>query len=176
MTTGLQGLFERFAADPSQEHFRALRAQMVDEPTYNPLAGDVEAAARLLADGDAARAWETLVPAMANHLLSPRAHLLLAAAAERLGEAEEARRRRDLAAACLRGILATGDGTAQRPYLVTRVSDEYDILDHVGARWTRQSLRRHGGRACEVFDLEGGGEVWFDITEAHSRMGGIWPA
>ena len=176
MTAGLQDLFERFAGDPSPEHFHQLRERMVAEPTYNPAADDVEVAGRLLAGGEAERAREALVPVMTNYLLSPRAHLLLAAACERLGEAEDARRRRALAEACLRALLASGDGSAERPYLVTRVSDEYDVLDHVGARWTRQSLRRRAGRACDVFDLVGGGETWFDITEAVGRMGDLFRA
>jgi hypothetical protein len=171
MTIGLQDLFERFAGDPSPEHFHRLREQMVAEPTYNPAADDMEVAGRLLADGEAERAREALVPVMTNYLLSPRAHLLLAVACERLGETEAALRRRALAEACLRALLASGDGSATRPYLVTRVSDEHDVLGHVGARWARQSLRRRDGRAFDVFDLEGGGEVWFDITEALSRMG-----
>jgi len=174
MTAGLQDLFERFVGDPSPEHFLRLRERMVAEPTYNPAADDVEVAGRLLADGEAERAREALVPVMTNYLLSPRAHLLLAAACERLGEAEGARRGRAIAAACVLALLASGDGSAERPYLVTRVSDEHDVLDHVGARRTRQSLRRRDGRAFDVFDLVGGGEVWFDITEAYERLGGAY--
>lgn len=76
-------------------------------------------------------------------------------------------------AACVHAIITSGYGTDGRPYLVTRVSDEYDLLGFPQARWMCQSLRHHGGRACDVFDLEGGGEIWFDITGAFSRMNAL---
>jgi hypothetical protein len=175
VSTDLQARFDRFAGDPSPEHFLLLRDAVIAGPAYNPAAGDLREAGRLLEAGEAERAKETLVPAMGNYLLSPRAYRFLAKAHEALGDGENARRGRELAEACLRALVASGDGTAGRPLLVLRVSDEYDVLGFLGKRWTRQSLRQREGRAFDVFELEGGGEIWFDITAAFGRLGGVGP-
>jgi hypothetical protein len=176
MNESLQGLFGAFEGDPSPANFIRLREAVIAEPAYNPWADDLREAARLLGAGEAERAKEALVPVMANYLLSPRACRLLADIYGRLGDEANARHARDLAAICLRALAASGDGTADRPHLVLRVTDEYDVLGFLGKRWVRQSLRERGGRTCDVFEVEGGGEVWFDITEAHRRMGGPFRA
>lgn len=114
-----------------------------------------------------------MVPAMANYLLSPGAHLLLGDIYEKLGDEESARRERTIAIRCVKAILASGDGTADRPYLVTRVSDEYDVLAYLKKPMERQSLQQRGGRACDVMCCKDGSEIWFDISEAFGKLGGM---
>ena len=64
---------------------------------------------------------------------------------------------------CIRGILSTGDGTADKPYQVTRVSDEYDVLGHLGILPQGQSLTLKNGKAFDRLQC-GGSELWFDVT------------
>jgi hypothetical protein len=172
----VQDEFLAFVNDPSPENFLRLRREVVGAPTYNPYTDEARDIERMLEAGDAERAKEMMVPAMANYLLNPGAHLLLGDIYEKLGDGEAARRERAVAAACLKAILASGDGTAGRPYLVTRVSDEYDVLAYLKRPTEGQSLRSCGGRMCDVIRCRDGGEVWFDVTEAFEKLGGQFRA
>ncbi len=169
MTADLQDLFARFADDPSPDHHRQLHEAVVNDPAYAPWSPDVREAEALLRAGEAERARERLVPAMAGWLLSPRAHRLLAAIHEAAGgeERDQAGREREVAEACVRAIRASGDGTAERPCRVTRVTDAFDVLGALGRPWTRHRRVERGGRILDAFELAGGGAVWFDATEAH---------
>jgi hypothetical protein len=101
---------------------------------------------------------------MPNWLLSPRVHFLLSTAADKLGDADMARREQYLAKVCLRGLLASGNGSEELPYLITHLPDEYDVLDALGKEMTGQRLVRSGPGACDVIACADGTEVWFDIT------------
>jgi hypothetical protein len=68
------------------------------------------------------------------------------------------------------GILATGDGSADKPYLVSRVSDEYDILRHTKKGMKGQSLRTKGDKSFDVIACQDGQELWFDITAVFGSM------
>ncbi len=115
-------------------------------------------------------AREKLEKAMPNLLLSPRAHGMAAMAAEGLDDAAKAKAERDAAAKCVEGMLATGDGSADKPYLVTRVTDEYDLLRHLKKVRDAQGLRHKDGKAFDVMSCTDGTEVWFDITVVFGSM------
>jgi hypothetical protein len=72
--------------------------------------------------------------------------------------------------ACTEGILGTGDGTADHPYLVVRVSDEYDILRHLKKRSTSQGLRRKDDKSCDVMTCADGSQIWFDVSAPFNRL------
>lgn len=100
-----------------------------------------------------------------NHLLSPGAHLKLALIYQQLGRDAEMERERVIANLCLEGILSTGDGSAERPYLVTRTSDEYDVLAASNLNPVSQTLRLVEGRRLDVLTTREGSEICFDVTE-----------
>ena len=91
-------------------------------------------------------------------------------AAEGLEDAAKAKAEREAAAKCVEGVLATGDGSADKPYLVTRVSDEYDLLRHLKKARTTQGLRHKDGKAFDVMSCTDGTEVWFDITAVFGSL------
>lgn len=115
-------------------------------------------------------AQAALEKAMPNLLLSPRAHPCAAMAAEGLGEAEKAKAERDAAAKCIEGMLATGDGSPEKPYTVSRVSDECDLLRHLKKARNVQGLRQKDGKSFDVMQCADGTEVWFDITAVFASM------
>src|SRR5262245_66303882 len=120
--------FSVFLADPSGENFVRLREAVLNRPDFDFYSLDLER----LADAAQRGAYADVVglfPAMLpNWLLSPQAHRLVSYAAKQLGDTEMAARERALGRACLRGLLGSGDGTKARPYLVTHIADEYDVL------------------------------------------------
>ena len=75
------------------------------------------------------------------------------------------RAEKDMAVTCLCGILATGDGTRQRPFLVSRVSDEYDLIRYCfSTNRNSQSLRIIDGHYYDVLACGNGKICWFDVT------------
>ena len=65
----------------------------------------------------------------------------------------------------MRGIESTGDGTRANAFLVSRTSDEYDLLLHRELIFTGQSLVAEGDRKLDVMRVEAGEENWFDVTD-----------
>jgi hypothetical protein len=88
-----------------------------------------------------------------------------------LGDDLEARQRRAAVQACLRGLLATGDGTRKSPFLVTYLTDEADVmraLDQTDIRC--QQLVETGSKRCDVITCHDGSDIWFDVTRLLARM------
>lgn len=129
---------ESFLESPTARNYRRVREALADEATESA-ADDLNHLAAALAAGDPAAAlaaFDRMQPAWS---LSPRAHFYAALAAEKLYDEETAELERFVFQACLEGILATGDGTAESPYLITYLSDEYDVLTALGLEPRSQS-------------------------------------
>jgi len=71
----------------------------------------------------------------------------------------------------VQGILSTGDGTKQHPYVVTRTSDEYDVLQFLGKELESQSLLEEEDRQYDLLRCKDGSEMWFDVTDPLGRLG-----
>jgi hypothetical protein len=100
-----------------------------------------------------------------SHILSPGTHLKLALVYQRLGRDAEMERERAIAIRCVEGILSTGDGSLERPYRVTRTSDEYDVLAASNLTFASQTLRQSEGRRIDVVRTREGKDVCFDVTD-----------
>jgi hypothetical protein len=159
-------LFVGYLQDPAPENFLALRTALMETVGFDPYSRDLSQAEHLfLADRFEEAEQELRQKIRPNHLLSPGAHLKLALVYQRLGRAAEMERERAIAIRCLEGILSTGDGTLERPYQVTRTSDEYDVLAASDLTWSSQTLRRVGGRRIDVVKTREGREICFDVTD-----------
>ena len=163
--------FARFLESPSRATYLAARSawlRLVAQPSkpVRPLhpAEFTELAARL-ETGDATGVIEQVHAWRSRAALSPRAHYLTAEAHAALGQGEPAELERWVFQACLQGILATGDGTRRKPYVIAQLSDEYDVLKQLGLHCEQQRFVQHGRKACDVLACEGGREVWFDVTD-----------
>ena len=84
------------------------------------------------------------------------------AAAQKVLRAVE-RREATLHTLSVSSVLATGDGTQERPWSVLRVADEYDILRASSQRPTAQRQVSDERGQFDVHTLEDGGEVWFRL-------------
>jgi hypothetical protein len=119
----------------------------------------------LLARHDYAEVVARLRDLMPGAFFSPSAHTALAAAHEGLGEVELAAREQRIARLALASILGSGDGTAEQPWRVLRVSDEYDVLRSQSR--TSRSQRfgtTRAGRDVDVHRCDDGTEAWFDVS------------
>ena len=92
------------------------------------------------------------------------AALQAALAAEQAGDAERGAFERDFAQACLRGILASGDGSRASPYRVTHVADEYDVLEAKGKDFAEQRQISGDDGVFDLITCGDGTQLWFDVT------------
>lgn len=163
-------LFASFMESRNDETFLALRQQIIASDAYQPYSDEFTTAEQLIDLYSLDEAREALEDTMPNLLLSPRAHRLLAEIDLEAGDVQSADRERMMAAACVEGVLATGDGSEQQPYLILRTSDEYDVLAHLGKRSEMQSLVLKEEKHLDLITCSDGSEVWFDITDAFARL------
>lgn len=167
----LHQLMTDFLREPTQDHFRAIRSAVIAHPAWHPYAGDIEALQALVKDSrwtDVALRFQHAMPSL---MLSPEAHFIAAEAARRNGDENGSELLAFIANALLGAISASGEGTRERPYLVTNVSDEYMILLLQSKQVAAQTLDRAGDRRVDCFRCHDGGEVCFDITDMHARIG-----
>jgi hypothetical protein len=155
--------FATFVAEPTGEHYLAAREAALKISRTNVSSRDFSRLTRLAesqAFADLMQAIEDLPP---SAQLSPRAHYLAWMAAEQMRDDAEAELERYLFAACVRGILETGCGSAEAPYRVTHVSDEYDVLLALGRESVSQRLIERDGRAFDVLRCDDGQDLWFEL-------------
>jgi len=163
-------LFQEFLKAPTRESYLRVHKALASCEAYRPYSLDLSQIGDLVREKKFKEAKALLGKAMPNLLLSPRAHLYGIQIARGLGDEAAVARERDAFRKCLKGILSTGDGTESKPYVVSRVSDEYDVLRALRKRKTRQGLMHRNGRSYDAVTCTDGSTVWFDVTAAFAAM------
>ena len=169
-STDLKDLFAEFIAAPERESFLKVRAALVASADYDPYSTDLDDIGELVEQEKFDEAKTAIAKSQRNLLLSPRFHWQAVVVADKTGQDDEAVAEFKKQQACLTGILSTGEGTEKRPYFVTRVDDEYDLLRHLKKQMARQSLRHRDDRSFDVLDTADGQEIWFDITDVFATL------
>ena len=162
--TTYASLIDAHLADPTPGTLEPLRDAVRAAPGFDPELRVREQADALLREGRHDDAVAALEASMPGSLLSPAAHAMLATALRHTGRARAAARHARLARTALDGIFATGDGTADRPWSVLRISDEYDVVDSLGARPVSQGLLADGARRIDRIECQDGRTLHFDVT------------
>jgi hypothetical protein len=160
-----------YLQNPSLANFLALRAAHLAQESLNPCSGNLIPVSKHLAAGEYRQAADliskNLIP---DYLMSAGAHLELAVAQKGLGFLDKATFEQFVAQQLVLGIEMTGHGDETRPFLVTRTSDEYDLLIYRKQTPSVQSLVESGGRRLDRIETQSGEVLWFDITEIHALM------
>jgi len=156
--------YQAFVDDPTPERFLAARRAVIDDPGYPPDGLPLVKLERLLDAAQFTRLARETARLLHAWRLSPRMHFLAGVAAAELGRTARASEQRRQLQACLQGLLGTGDGTRERPFLVTHASDEYDVVRALGHQPITQQLVDSGSRRMDVIGCRGGIELWFDVT------------
>lgn len=107
---------------------------------------------------------------MPNWLLSPYIHVFWSMVANQLGNQKASEMEMFIAQMCLKGILSTGDGSPEHPFLVTRTLDEYDVLRNMNKELEMQSLVKTDGKLMDYLRCKDGTEIVFDITDCYSKL------
>jgi hypothetical protein len=160
----MQRQLSAFVDEPSRETYLAVRSAVLAASPLPLAATDLTELERLLGEGAARQVLDRLDTLPPSKVLSPRVHLLAAEAAEAVGDVAGGEIERFLFVLCLQGLLATGDGSAAKPYLVCHATDEQDVLAALELEAAGQALVQDGGRLCDVLTCSNGREVWFDMT------------
>lgn len=156
---------ELYFAEPSGDAYLDLRRDVAAMDDYARLDERLASLAERLHAGHYEAVCETSEQMMPLWMLSPRVHEYAALAAGELGNWEDAQLSQFMAVSCLEGILATGDGSPQRPYWVTYPGDTQAVVAALGLIRQSQRLTPRGGRFCDVITCDDGTRVWFDVTE-----------
>ena len=125
----------------------------------------------LLREGKNREVIALVAKSQPNLLLSPRAHRLAAEAVKRLGDPNLAATETAYATRCVDGILATGDGSESRPFLVARMSDEADLLDaKFKTQIDSQGLIFRDDQKYDKVLGRDGNTYWFDVSMPLDRL------
>jgi len=163
-------LFLAFVENPSSESYLTVHEGLVRSSQYNPYSDEVEKAGELLGDGQLDAALEMLSDSMSNLCISPQAHLTMAAIHEEMGSESDAKFYAAVAGLICSCIIETGDGTQEDPYIVARISDEYDVMRFLGKHPVRQSAIQLEGRMCDRIICDDDSVLWFDVSDAWAKM------
>ncbi len=166
----MQRQFTRFVESPSRKSYLAVRDAVLKVTPLPMGTADLADLAALLEAGAYQEVLDRIDLLPASKVLSPRIHYLAAEAADGLGDERTGELERFLFVLCLKGLLATGEGTQAAPYSVCHVTDEHDLLEAGGHEPAAQSLVAHEGRWCDVVTCADGREVWFDVTVLFQRL------
>lgn len=166
----MSAALQRWLESPGQETFLRMRALVLASDVYDPYDQIFLRVSQSLKDNRYDKLRDALMGDMPNLLLSPRAHMLLAVAYSKLGARESEEMEGYLVKLCLDGIAGSGDGSFERPYLVTRTEDEYDFLSSKGLERGSQALLQDGERVIDQLTAADGTVLHFDITEPYRRL------
>lgn len=167
----MKELFLHFLESPDRDSYLAVRNALISSEHYDPYSDEMDKINELLDAGKLEEAREKLSESMPNLLLSPSAHLTISFIAEKSDDEKGAKMEGFIAATCCEGVLATGDGTKDNPYIVVRTSDEHDVVQYLGKQFTRQSLIEDGNRYFDRINCDDGSELWFDVTDPYNKLG-----
>jgi hypothetical protein len=168
-----------FLRERTLARYLAARDAMLTSPYYDPNSTILPDAFRLLSRGHFHEVLSVASRAMGNWLLNPGIHFVASQAFRELGDEDRAEREAETGRALLGGLLMTGDGSPEHPYLVLRVADEYDILASMGLRCRAHQVAYRNGRAFDALACDDGRDVWFDVTApavpTQARSARIYP-
>ncbi len=151
-------------------HLQRLRRAVVEAPTFDPDLDVITELGPLMQQGEHRRVVLALSAKMPGAALNPSAHAMLSEALRGTGDDRAATREDLMARLSVASILATGDGTRERPWSVLRVADEYDVLRARGVTPVSQRAEVDGARMLDRHETEDGGELWFAV-ETPPRTG-----
>jgi hypothetical protein len=160
MPDNLRSIFMQFVQQPNAETYRKLHALVTSQPSYDPYGNELNQVEEFLSRQDYAEAKKRLSDMMVTWLISPTVHMLAGFVAAKLGDTP----------ACMQGILATGDGTDNKPYLVSRVRDEYEVIRFLGKTSAAQAAVSHGNLFLDSHTCSDGSSIHFDVTALKRKL------
>lgn len=156
--------FGEFVGAPTGDRYRALQDSVASHPGFVP---GPSALTRLFAAAQERRDADVL--ALVTHsppvlMLSPLAHFTAADSAARLGNTIHAAMEQVAGRACMKGLLATGDGSEAFPYRVLYRAEVVAALIALGTDVRSERSVRRGDVLFQVVQCLDEVERWFDVS------------
>lgn len=151
-----------FLKNPSPETYVTLRNATAGE--YIPELPGENQLWELLEAGNIQAAQELVPRVMFHQLMSPSFHLAVSRMAEKEGDEDRAAMEQFFAVKLREQLLATGDGSLQKPYVISRIEEEYTVLAALEQQVQDMSMRLHDGRWLDVLKTRQGKTVHFDVS------------
>jgi hypothetical protein len=149
-------LLTRLQAKDTTIDFTALRLAYASSAEYAPYGSDADprrdSLNAALARRDYPRAVVEADSALAIDYLDARTHVLRAYASAQLGDTAAAAWNRAVAARLVQSIMQSGSGTADSPYVVISVAEEYAVLGMNSYQRGMQALGECGSRPCDILE------------------------
>ncbi len=155
----MESTYEEFLRQPSRKLYTRLQQRILTLGRVK-----LESLPRLIdlhESGQYDKAAQSQDEMSATWLLSPSFHLWSARIAAALDDAEGVELEQFQFDACVTGLLATGDGTLESPYLVTYTSDVRDIVAAKQQRLVAQHLVRRPQGCFDLVTCDDNSELWF---------------
>ena len=165
----MESTYEEFLRQPCRDLYTQLQQGILAHGRV-----ELESLSRLIALYESAqydKAAHLQDEISATWLLSPSFHLWSARIAAALNDVEGVELEQFQFDACLTGLLATGDGTLESPYLVTYTSDVRDVVAARQQRLVAQHLVKRPQGCFDLVTCDDNNELWFarrdlDLAEA----------
>lgn len=170
MKDALVADLQQYLVEPTPERFLDLRAAVAELPTFAPYSFSQRAIWPLFEEDRFEEAKSLLEAALPGWILNPGIHQMLSFAWHKLGQEDAAQYELAVAVALLNGILSTGDGSRDRPYLVLYPADEYDLLAYLEKRSTGQALEKLENKHYDCQTCDDGTEIWFDVSVPYAHL------
>ena len=161
--------FLKMLTSQKLSNFLEMREWIYNHENYSPYNLNVEKIEKLYLDEKYKEVFELYGQDWLNLLLSPRVHMILSNIFKMISDKEKTEFHQAAAYILIDLITKCGDGSAELPYKVLRISDEYDVLSALQEEKESQKLFLDEGRAYDVIYTLSGKAFYFDITEAHKK-------
>ena len=168
--------YQAFLEAPSRQGFLTLQEEVKQERDFCAAGSFVDRLAALCQAGCYETMFEQTELMPFSWIASPSAHLYASIAAEQMGYSEDAQLERFLTESLLEGLLSTGDGSSQKPYRITYLSDRHDLLAYFSASVEKQHLIRSPQGLIDVVTTTTGDSLCFllhqmaDVAQWESRL------
>ncbi len=163
--SNLDERFSRLLAEPTADHYLAVRSHVLQQPDHDPGDGRIHELAQQFRNGDFAALIAHAPQLLPTWVLSPRWHYFLGCSLLETGRETDAQRERERSRACLFGLMETGDGSWERPFVITYLSDAYDLLRAHRLHSESQRLIDDGLRRLDTIQASDG-RIWhFDVSD-----------
>ena len=153
--------YQAFLEAPSREGFLELQKEVQAEADYCAAGSFVDQLADYCQRGRYETMFQLTERMPFAWVASPAAHLYASIASEQAGCPDDAELERFLTETIMQGLLGTGDGSADRPYRITYLSDCQDLLAYFSLNVEKQHLVRSPQGMMDVVTATNGDQICF---------------
>ena len=161
--------FNDMIAEPSAEKYIRILEYISETDKYDPTAADDHEMSEYCNREEYDKVFKIYNNTYPNLLLCPKAHFILSATYEDTDREKDYLKEFKIAGKLLDIIYSSGDGSKEHPYIVSRVSDAYDIV-----RWKMQKPKSQtlipGPKMIDTIYCEDGSKYCFDVTTPYDHI------